>query len=225
MGTLYSNRTDAKQTRRDAARNDFLVHARQAFSIHGHCLLGRNLGISCQMFRWYLKKNGAISPHQISPFQISHVPNQPPPLPPVLRVGLSLDMARGWLGLHSHKSPRFFSWPQYGHLSPPTPQFEDYKNVRNEEANGTTPPPLPCAPPMCNIDDGTPGPCVICPTSDVVVSTLQTSRPSGSLMQCEVLPVPPRVGGGRGRKGQKQHFFPQKCHSHLVKNDFPWLLG
>ena len=54
-------------------------HHSQAPSI---CLLlCRDLGILYHILQWYCSIGAKSSPHQISPFQMSHLPNPPPPPP------------------------------------------------------------------------------------------------------------------------------------------------
>ena len=48
-------------------------------TVHSLSLLCHNLGIVHQISQWYLTIGANFSPHQILPFQISHVPTPPPP--------------------------------------------------------------------------------------------------------------------------------------------------
>ena len=53
----------------------------EANSRGGCSFLCYNLGILHQILPWNLRIAGKFCPHQLPPFQMSHVPTPPPPLP------------------------------------------------------------------------------------------------------------------------------------------------
>ena len=65
-------------------------------TIHGPWFfLWHRLGILYQILHWYFKIGGKFSPHQISPFLISHVPNFP--FPGICKLDFCQHLASvGW---------------------------------------------------------------------------------------------------------------------------------